>query len=68
VLHVRVLNVHTGKNIYFRQIGHEFRADPVTALNDFTLPEPIAVAAAAEATQNYFQRVAGSREEFRGTR
>jgi hypothetical protein len=66
VVHLRVLNVHTGQPIYFRQIGHEFRvADPAVP---FVLPQPIATAAAAEITNLYFQAVAGSQQEFRGTR
>ena len=65
VLHLRVRNVHTGAPIYFRQIGHEFRADVPTVLAEFRLPEPVATSAASEVTQMYFQRVAGSRQEFR---
>lgn len=69
VVHLRVINVHTGAAIYFRQVGHEFRADaPLTADASFTLPEPVATAAAEQASTIYFQRVAGSRQEFRGSR
>lgn len=68
VVHLRVLNVHTGAPIYFRQIGHEYTTDVATAAGEFVLPQPIATAAAGEVTSVYFERVAGSRQEFRGTR
>lgn len=65
ILHLRVLNVRTGAPIYFRQIGHEFRTDaPLTADARFTLPEPVATATAQEASGQYFERVAGSRQEY----
>lgn len=65
VLHLRVINVRTGAPIYFRQIGHEFRTDaPVSADARFSLPEPVATATAQEASGQYFERVAGSRQEF----
>ncbi len=69
VVHLRVLNVHTGAPIFFRQVGHEFSTDAggMTA-GEFRLPAPVATAAATEVTQMYFQRVAGSRQEFRGAR
>ncbi len=78
VVHLRVMNVHSGGNIYFRQIAHEFRSDAsgATTTNNgtttvqtptFTLPEPVAMAAANEVSGMYFQRVAGSRQEFRRT-
>lgn len=64
VLHLRVLNVNRERNIYFRQIGHEFGSDAnVTRGEHYTLPQPVATATAAEATDMYFQRVAGSRQE-----
>jgi hypothetical protein len=65
VVHLRVINVHTGKAIYFRQIGHNFNTDVPVAINDFQLPEPVATAAASHVSQNYFERVAGSRQEMR---
>ena len=67
VVLLRVLNVHTGQAIYARQIGHEFVTDAGTmvAANDFHLPEPVATATATDVTANYFERVAGSRQEFR---
>jgi hypothetical protein len=67
VVHVRVLNTHSGQPIYFRQIAHEFRTDRAIA-GTFDLPQPVATAATGEATGIYFERVAGSREEFRGAR
>jgi hypothetical protein len=68
VVHLRVLNVHTGQAIYFRQIAHEFNTDAPTMVSSFQLPSPVATASANEVTQMYFQRVAGSRQEYRGTR
>jgi|GEM_PF-3909450 len=80
VVHLRVLNARTGGNIYFRQIAHEFRSDAAPQTNttvtedmttttvrtpDFTLPQPVATAAANEVTSMYFQNVAGSRQEMR---
>lgn len=65
VAHLRVLNVHTGQAIYFRQIAHDFTVDAPQVAADFRLPEPVATATADEVTQMYFQRVAGSRQEFR---
>jgi hypothetical protein len=63
VLYLRVLNTRTGKGLYTRQIGYEFTSErPVGA--PFVLPEPAALAAAAEVSQMYFQRVAGSRQEL----
>lgn len=65
VLHLRVLNATTGSNIYFRQVGHEFGADAPTERSEhYTLPQPVATASAAEVTDMYFQRVAGSRQEM----
>ena len=68
VLHLRVINVHSGQNIYFRQIAHEYRADRPLASRDFNLPQPIASSTAGEVSSMYFERVAGSRQEFRGMR
>ena len=65
VVHLRVLNVHSRAPIYFRQIGHEFTARGGDLTAGFRLPQPVATAAAGDATQIYFQRVAGSRQEFR---
>ena len=65
VTHLRVLNVHTGAPIYFRQIAHEFTVDQPVVASEFRLPEPVATATAQEVTEMYFQRVAGSRQEFR---
>jgi len=65
VAHLRVINVHTGQAIYFRQIAHDFSVDAPQVASDFRLPEPVATATADEVTQMYFQRVAGSRQEFR---
>jgi hypothetical protein len=66
VMHLRVLNVHTGQPIYFRQIAHEFTVERPDPTAEFVLPEPVATATAADVTQIYFQMVAGTRQEFRG--
>ncbi|HEU4752884.1 MAG TPA: hypothetical protein VFU47_07220 [Armatimonadota bacterium] len=67
VLHLRVLNVHTGRLIYFRQVSQSFPRDPAAA-GDLVLPPAAARSAAAEVTRGYFQRVAGTREEQRQPR
>lgn len=67
VLHLRVLNTHTNRPIYFNQIGHEFRAAREFG-TEFTLPQPVATATADEVLSGYFQRVAGSRQEYSGMR
>jgi hypothetical protein len=64
ILHLRVLNVHTGRPIYFRQIHHDFSAGSDVASTDFNLPQPVATATAEDATGQYFERVAGSRQEI----
>ena len=68
VVLLRVLNVHTRAPLYCRQVGHEFSATATEIAENFTLPQPVAVATAGDVTSNYFQRVAGSRQEFRGSR
>jgi len=68
VVHLRVLNVHSRAPIYFRQVGHEFSPGGTEVATEFRLPQPVATAAAADVTGIYFQRVAGSRQEFRGSR
>jgi hypothetical protein len=65
VAHLRVLNTHSRAPIFFRQIAHEFTTDAPQVASSFNLPEPIATATASEVTTMYFQRVAGSRQEFR---
>lgn len=65
VAHLRVLNTHSRAPIFFRQISHEFTTDAPQVASSFNLPEPIATATASEVTTMYFQRVAGSRQEFR---
>lgn len=68
VIHLRVLNVHTGAPIYFNQIAHEFASEvPTNVAAEFHLPQPVATATASEVTAGYFQRVAGSRQEVRTT-
>jgi hypothetical protein len=63
VILLRVVNVRTGRAIYARQIGHEFRADPPAPGETFTLPQPVATATAEAVLQQYFQRIKGSRLE-----
>jgi len=66
VIHVRVNNVHTGRNIFCRQIGHEFSVQEAPAsVADFKLPQPVATETAQQVTSLYFDRVAGSRQEIR---
>jgi len=65
VAHLRVLNTHSRAPIFFRQIAHEFTTDAPQVASSFQLPEPVATATANEVTTMYFQRVAGSRQEFR---
>jgi hypothetical protein len=62
VILLRVNNVHTGANIYCRQIGHEFRGEVMAApgATTVTLPPPVATATASEVTDLYFQRVQNS--------
>lgn len=63
VILMRVVNVRTGRAIYGRQIGHEFRTDPPAPGETFTLPQPVATATAEAVLQQYFQRIKGSRLE-----
>lgn len=63
VLHLRVLNARTGMPVYFRQIAHRYEADQFAG-PAFSLPQPVALAAADAVTDRYFARVAGSREEI----
>jgi hypothetical protein len=63
VLYVRVLNPRTGKTIYTRQVRHHFEVANADG-GRVTLPAADADATASEVTQNYFERVAGSREEI----
>lgn len=63
VLYLRVVNTRTGKGLFTRQIGYDFTAER-TAGTPFVLPEAVAMAAATEVSQMYFQRVAGSRQEL----
>lgn len=63
VILMRVVNVRTGRAIYGRQIGHEFRTDPPAPGATFVLPQPVATATAQQALEQYFQRIKGSRLE-----
>jgi hypothetical protein len=60
---LRVLNTNNGKSIYTRQIRHHFDVAP-TEGERVSLPPAEATAAASEVTRNYFERVAGSRQEL----
>lgn len=66
VLHLRVLNSHTGRAIYFRQVAHPFTANGSRLAGNYTLPSNAADRTAAKAASGYFNRVAGSRQEARG--
>ena len=68
IVHLRVLNVHTGAVLFFRQIGHEFSVEAPGPGQNFELPQPVATAAAAEVLELYFRTVAGSARETRGAR
>jgi hypothetical protein len=68
VLYLRVLNTHTGKSLYTRQIRYEFdgtlsETGPST-VRTASVPPPVATGAASEITRLYFERVAGSRQEI----
>jgi hypothetical protein len=68
VLHVRVYNVHTEKNIFFRQIAHEFTVQKApTDVEAFRLPQAVATATAQEVMIMYFDRGGPIREEIRIT-
>lgn len=62
-VHLRVVNTTNGKTIYTRQIRHPFDATPAEG-ERVSLPSAVATAVATAVTRNYFERVAGSREEF----
>jgi len=68
VLHLRVLNSHTGRAIYFRQVAHPFTPGGDRLAGDYTLPRNAADRTASKAASLYFSRVAGSRQEARGSR
>jgi hypothetical protein len=67
VLALRVLNAHTEQPVYFRQVRHSFAGERPPGQR-VTLSPQMADAVAEEATQPYFTRVAGSRQEFRRRR
>jgi hypothetical protein len=62
-VHLRVINTGTGKTIYTRQVRHHFEASPGEGAR-VSLPAADAAAVASDVTSNYFERVAGSREEI----
>jgi hypothetical protein len=64
VLYLRVLNVRSGRPLYTRQIAREFSADR-SPEGTVVLPLSAATAAVTAVSQGYFERVAGSRQEFR---
>lgn len=68
VLHLRVVNAHTGRAIYFRQVAQPFGHGGSRLAGDYTLPRNAADRTAAKAASMYFDRVAGSRQEKRGSR
>lgn len=64
VLYLRVLNARTGKGLYTRQISFDFRGERPEQ-GRFAITPLIAAAAVDKVAQNYFERVAGTRQEYR---
>jgi hypothetical protein len=64
VLHIRVVNAHTGQRLYSRQVRQPFPAG--SAEPGALIPRAQAAALASSTSGLYFERVAGSREELRG--
>jgi hypothetical protein len=64
VLHIRVVNTHTGQRLYCRQVRQPFPAEAAEA--GALVPRAQAAALASSVSGLYFERVAGSREEIRG--
>lgn len=63
VLYLRVLNTQTGRPLYTRQVAYSFA--PANADGGTLVLSPRAAAgAAADVSRSYFERVAGSRQEF----
>jgi len=63
VLYTRVVNTRTGGAIFTRQIGYAV-ADTGMASTVAALPPEAASDAVTRLTQRYFERVAGSRQEY----
>lgn len=63
VLYLRVLNTQTGKALYTRQVGQEIPEKRPLG-SGFTLSESTATAVADKVSRGYFERVAGSRQEY----
>jgi hypothetical protein len=64
VLYLRVLNAHTGNPLYTRQVAYPFTTAGSDAGN-LIMPPSAAAEIVAEVTRQYFERVAGSRQEYR---
>jgi hypothetical protein len=62
VVHIRVMNVKTGRPIYFNQIAQPYTADQPLQVAEFHLPGAAAQMAADTAMGGFFERVAGSRQ------
>jgi hypothetical protein len=63
VLYLRVVNARSGKGIYTRQVSYGVPdARPVAGM--YALPPTAATAAVNQLTSHYFERVAGSRQEY----
>jgi hypothetical protein len=67
ILLLRVLNVHNGQAIFVRQISHRFDSGD-TPEGGYRVTQSDATAATRELIQPYFQRVAGTRQEYRRPR
>lgn len=69
VVHLRVINVHTGHAVYFRQVAYEFTPEtPAVEVARFSISQAVATASAVKVAEPYFRMVAGSRQEYRGMR
>jgi hypothetical protein len=64
VLYLRVLNTRTGSPLYTRQVAYSFTAR-ASETGELIVPPSAAAGAVAEVSRPYFERVAGSRQEYR---
>ena len=64
VLYLHVLNARTGSPLYTRQVAYPFTAR-ASDTGELIVPPSAAAEAVAEVSRPYFERVAGSRQEYR---